>query len=84
MLFACVMTCRWLSLKETHQDGIKYWKRRIPHLMCEMKKYIPPTFFNAQEHYLIHQVEEIEIFGHVQHKVNVDGGEALEIVEGFG
>ena len=28
--------------------------------MCEMKKYIPPTFFNAQ-HYLIHQVEEIEI-----------------------
>jgi hypothetical protein len=31
--------------------------------MCEMKKYIPPTFFNAQEHYLIHQVEEIEICG---------------------
>jgi hypothetical protein len=33
--------------------------------MCEMKKYIPPTFFNAQEHYLIHQVEEIEICGPV-------------------
>jgi hypothetical protein len=29
--------------------------------MCEMKKYIPPTFLNAQEHYLINQVEEIEI-----------------------
>ena len=33
--------------------------------MCEMKKYIPPTFFNAQEYYLIHQVEEIEICGPV-------------------
>ena len=31
--------------------------------MCEMQKYIPPTFFNAQEHYLIHQVEKIELFG---------------------
>jgi hypothetical protein len=33
--------------------------------MCEMKNYLPPTFFNAQEHYLIHQVEEIEMCGHV-------------------
>ena len=31
--------------------------------MCEMQKYLPPTFFNAQEHYLIHQVEEIEMCG---------------------
>jgi hypothetical protein len=31
--------------------------------MCEMKKYILPTFFNAQENYLIHQVEDIEICG---------------------
>ena len=31
--------------------------------MCEMQKYIPPTFFNAQEDYLIHQVEEIEMCG---------------------
>jgi hypothetical protein len=31
--------------------------------MCEMKKYLPPTFFNAQEHYLIHQIEEIEMCG---------------------
>jgi hypothetical protein len=52
-------------LKEIHEDDIKYWKREIPHLMCEMKKYIPPTFFNAQENYLIHQVEEIEIYGPV-------------------
>ena len=33
--------------------------------MCEMQKYLSPAFFNAQEHYLIHQVEEIEICGHV-------------------
>ena len=33
--------------------------------MCEMQKHIPQTFFNAQEHYLIHQVEEIEICGPV-------------------
>ena len=33
--------------------------------MCEMQKYLPPTFFNAQEHYLIHQVEDIELCGHV-------------------
>jgi len=33
--------------------------------MCAMKKYLPPTFFNAQEHYLIHQVEKIELCGPV-------------------
>ena len=45
MLFSCVtISCRWLSLKEIHEDDIKYWKREIPRLMCEMKKYIPPTF----------------------------------------
>ena len=33
--------------------------------MCEMQQYLPPTFFNAQEHYLIHQVEEIELCGPV-------------------
>ena len=31
--------------------------------MCEMQMYLPPKFFNAQEHYLIHQVEEIELCG---------------------
>jgi len=31
--------------------------------MCEMQKNLPPTFFNAQEHYLIHLVEEIEMCG---------------------
>ena len=31
--------------------------------MCEMKQYLPPSFFNAQEHYLIHQVEDIELCG---------------------
>jgi hypothetical protein len=70
MSFSYVMiSCRWFSLKEIHEDDIKYWKREIPHLMCEMKKYIPPKNFNAQEHYLIHQVEEIEICGHVHTKL---------------
>jgi hypothetical protein len=31
--------------------------------MCEMKKYLSPTFFNSQENYLIHQVEESEMCG---------------------
>ena len=33
--------------------------------MCEMDKNLPLTFFNAQEQYLIHQVKEIELCGHV-------------------
>ena len=28
-----------------------------------MQKHLPSAFFNAQEHYLIHQVEEIELCG---------------------
>lgn len=55
--------CRWLSSKEIHKEDIKYWKREIPCLMCAMQKYLPPTFFNAQEYYLIHQVEKIELCG---------------------
>jgi hypothetical protein len=46
-------------MKEIHEDDIKYWKREIHLLMCEIQKYLPPAFFNAQEHYLIHQVEDI-------------------------
>ena len=46
-----------------HQEDIKYWKREIPWLMCEMKEYLPPTFFNVQEHCLIHLIEEIEMCG---------------------
>ena len=34
--------------------------------MCEMKKCLSSTFFNAQEYYLIHKVEEIELCGLVQ------------------
>ena len=34
--------------------------------MCEMQKCLSSTFFNTQEHYLIHQVEEIELCGPVQ------------------
>ena len=60
----CV-TCRWLKSKEIHKEDIKYWWREIPHLMCEMQKHLPSAFFNAQEHYLINQVEEIELCGPV-------------------
>jgi hypothetical protein len=34
--------------------------------MCEMQMYLPPTFFNAEEDYLIHQVENIEMCGPTQ------------------
>ena len=64
-LICYIMYYRWLSSKEIHKEDIKYWRREIPWLMCEMQKYLPPTFFNAQEHYLIHQVEEIELCGPV-------------------
>ena len=63
LLFSCI-TCRWIS--SNHKEDIRYCKREIPRLMCEMQKYLPPTFFNAQEHYLIHQVEEIELCGPVK------------------
>ena len=36
--------------------------------MCEMQKHLPLEFFNAQEHNLIHQVEEIELCGPVHSK----------------
>jgi hypothetical protein len=52
-----------LSSKETYKEDIKYWRRQIPRPMCEMQKYLPLTFFNAQEHYLVHQVEEIKKCG---------------------
>ena len=34
--------------------------------MCVLQKSLPPTFFKAQEHYLILQVEEIELYGPIQ------------------
>ena len=34
--------------------------------MCEIQKFLPSTFFNAQEHYLKHQVEDIELCGPIQ------------------
>lgn len=33
--------------------------------MCEMEKYLPLVFLNAQEHYHIHQVKDIELCGSV-------------------
>jgi hypothetical protein len=63
MLFSCIIICRWFSLKEIDEDDIKYWKREIHRLMCEVEKYLPPSFFNAKEDYRIHQVEEIEMCG---------------------
>jgi hypothetical protein len=57
-----------LSSKEIDKEDIKYWKREMPRLMCAMQKYLPPTFLNAQEHYLIHQVEDIELCGPVHRR----------------
>ena len=34
--------------------------------MCEMQKCLPSTFFNAQEHYLMYQVEETGLCGPIQ------------------
>ena len=53
------------SSKEINKEDIKYWKRKILHLMCEMQKCLPSTFFNAHEYYMIHAVEEIELCGHI-------------------
>ena len=83
VLFYCIDICMWLSSKEIHKEDTRYWKREIPRLMCQMKQYLPTTFFNAQEHYLIHQVEEIELCGTSTQKVDVDGGEAVEVTKGF-
>jgi hypothetical protein len=55
--------CRWFS--SFHKEDIRYWRRELPFLMCEMQKYLPSEFFNAQEDYFIHQVEKIEICGPV-------------------
>ena len=55
--------CRWVSSKEIHQDELKYWKRNVSLLMCDIQMYFPPSFFNSQEHYLVHLVEEIEQCG---------------------
>ena len=34
--------------------------------MCDMQKYFPTSFFNAQEHYIVHLLHEIEMCGLVQ------------------
>ena len=36
--------------------------------MFEMQKCLPLSFFNAQEYYIIHQIEGIELCGHVHRK----------------
>jgi len=33
--------------------------------MCDIQMHFPPIFFNSQEHYLIHLVEEIEECGSI-------------------
>lgn len=57
------------------------WKRKIPQLLCEMQKFLHSTFFNAQEHYLIHLVEQIELCGLVPTR---SMWKELEIFEGLG
>ena len=63
ILFYCIDICRWISSKEINKKDIRYWKREIPRLICQMQQYLPPAFFNSQEQNLIHQVEEIELCG---------------------
>ena len=36
-------------------------KKEVPILMCDMQKYFPTSFFNAQEHYIVHLLHEIEM-----------------------
>ena len=58
--------------------------RELPRLMCEMKKHLPSAFFNAHEHYLIHQVDEIELCGRIDTRTlwMVDGN--LNSLKDFG
>lgn len=51
-----------LQLKEIQKEYIQYLRSEIPRLMSRIERYLPPTFFNAQEHHLIHK-SEIEMFG---------------------
>ena len=34
--------------------------------MCDMQKYLPTSLFNAQEHYIVHILHEIEMCGPFQ------------------
>ena len=74
---------RWFSLEEINKGDIKYWKKKIPHLICEMQKCLPSTFFNAQEHYLIHQVEEIELCELVQTRSMWMVRRHFKLIKGF-
>ena len=51
--------------------------------MCEMQKHLPSAFFNAQEHYLIHQVEEIELCGPVHSRSMWMVERNLKFMKGF-
>ena len=61
IMFFFVKSHDWFSSLVDGKEDIKYWRREIPRLMCEMQKHIPLEIFNAKEHYLIHQVEDIEL-----------------------
>ena len=78
-----LIPCRWFSSKEIHKEDIKYWKKIIPQLMCETQKCLPLTFYNAQEHYLIHQVEEIELCGPIQPRSMWMVERHLKFLKGF-
>ena len=42
------------------------WKKELPILMCDMQKYFLASFFDAQKHYIVHLLYEIEMCGPVQ------------------
>ena len=51
--------------------------------MCEMQKNLPSAFFNAHEHYLIHQVKEIELCGPVHSRSMWMVERHLKFMKGF-
>ena len=51
--------------------------------MCEMQKHLHSAFFNAQEHYLIHQVEEIELCGPIHSRSMWMVERHLKFLKGF-
>ena len=40
------------------------WKQEV--IMCDMQKYLPTSFSNTQEHYIVHLLNEIDMCGLVQ------------------
>ena len=51
--------------------------------MCDMQKYLPTSFFNAQEHYIVHLLHEIEMCGLVQTRTMFPVERYLKVLKKF-